>query len=66
MIEDETVKQVPVETGITDTTHMEITGGLEPGQKIVTGNFTTITRTLKDGMAVKVETPRAAGAAAKK
>ena len=66
VIEDETVKQVPVESGITDTTHMEITGGLEPGQKIVTGNFTTITRTLKDGMAVKVETPRAAGAAAKK
>lgn len=65
VIEGETVKQVAVETGITDTTHMEITAGLEPGQKIVTGNFTTITRTLKDGMAIKIETPKAAGATAK-
>ena len=66
VIEGATVKQVVVETGITDTTHMEITAGLEPGQKIVTGNFTTITRTLKDGMAIKIETPKAAGTAANK
>lgn len=55
-----TVKQVPVETGIADTTHMEIKSGLEVGQTIVTGNFTTITRTLKDGMTVEVEKPRTA------
>ncbi len=52
------VKQVPVETGIADTTHMEIKSGLEVGQQIVTGNFTTITRTLKDGMTVEVEKPK--------
>lgn len=60
VVDGTTVKQVAVETGIADTTHMEIKAGLSVGQKIVTGNFTTITRTLKDGMTVEVEKPKAA------
>ncbi len=52
------VKQVPVETGISDTTHMEIKSGVADGQEVVSGSFATITRVLKDGMDVKAEAPR--------
>ncbi|HEY0968710.1 MAG TPA: efflux RND transporter periplasmic adaptor subunit [Opitutaceae bacterium] len=52
------VKQVSVETGIADTTHMEIKSGVTEGQEIVSGSFTVITRTLKDGSAVRVEAPK--------
>ena len=56
VVEDGKVKQVPVETGIADTTHMEIKSGLTEGQNVVSGSFATITRVLKDGMAVTVDT----------
>ncbi|GAB1488906.1 efflux RND transporter periplasmic adaptor subunit [Opitutaceae bacterium] len=52
------VKQVAVETGIADTTHMEIKSGVSEGQEIVSGSFTVITRTLKDGSVVRVEAPK--------
>jgi HlyD family secretion protein len=56
------VRMVPVETGIADTTYMEIKAGLQEGDEVVTGSFSVITRTLKDGMKVRVEAPRAASA----
>ena len=46
------VKQVTVETGIADATHIEIKSGLRAGDEVVSGSFTAITRTLKDGLAV--------------
>jgi HlyD family secretion protein len=52
------VKQVAVETGIADTTHMEVKSGVTAGQEIVSGSFTVITRTLKDGSAIRVEAPK--------
>ena len=60
VVEGDRVKQVAVETGIADATHMEIKSGLEVGQRVVSGNFNTITRVLRDDMAVRVERPRAA------
>lgn len=60
VVEGGTVKQVPVETGIANTTHMEIKSGLEEGQQVVSGSFATITRVLKDGMAVRVDAPKTA------
>jgi len=54
----DTVKMVSVETGIADTTHMEIKTGVKDGDEIVSGSFSAITRTLKDGMKVKVDTPK--------
>ena len=51
----ETVKQVKVETGIQDTTHIEIKSGLMAGDEIVSGSFGVITRTLKDGMTVAID-----------
>src|SRR5690606_30132818 len=50
-----TVKMVPVETGVSDTSHMEIKSGLAVGDEVVSGPFSVITRTLKDGAAVRFE-----------
>ena len=46
---------MPVTTGITGTTEIEITGGLQPGDEIVTGTF-QILRDLKDDSLVKRDT----------
>ena len=54
------VKLVDVETGIADTTYMEIKSGIDVGQKIVSGSYATITRVLKDDMAVTIEKRRQA------
>jgi HlyD family secretion protein len=49
----------PVTTGITGTTDIEITGGLQPGDEIVTGTFQVL-RDLKDNSLVKRDTTPAA------
>jgi HlyD family secretion protein len=54
------VKMVPVETGIADTTHMEIKSGVKEGDEVVSGSFSVITRTLKDDMKVRLEKPKPA------
>jgi HlyD family secretion protein len=54
----DTVKQVSVETGIGDTSHIEIKSGLKAGEEVVTGSFSVITRTLKDGSAIRIEPSR--------
>lgn len=51
----DSVKWVPVETGVQDTTHIEIKSGLKAGDTVVSGSFGVITRTLKNGMKVVVE-----------
>jgi len=43
---------VPVSTGITGTTDIEVTNGLKPGDEIVTGSYKTL-RELKSGALVK-------------
>jgi len=48
-------RQRPVETGISDETHVEILAGLQPGEQVVTGPYRTL-RDLKDGDAVTVST----------
>ncbi len=52
------VKMVHVETGIQDTSHIEIKSGIQVGDEVVSGSFGVITRTLKDGTPVKLESPR--------
>jgi HlyD family secretion protein len=54
----DTVKMVRVETGIQDTSHIEVKSGLKPGDEVVSGSFGAITRTLKDGSKVKIEVPK--------
>jgi HlyD family secretion protein len=53
---------VPVTTGITGTTDIEVLSGLKQGDEIVTGHYKTL-RTLKSGIAVKHDTAIAAPAA---
>ena len=55
----DTVKMTAVETGIGDTTHLEIKSGLKAGDEVVSGPFSVITRTLKDGAKIGVEQPKA-------
>lgn len=54
----ETVKMVPVETGIGDTMHMEIKSGISVGDEVVSGPFGVITRSLKDGSKIRIEKPK--------
>jgi HlyD family secretion protein len=59
------VKMVKVETGVQDTTHIEVKSGLKEGDEIVSGSFGVITRTLKDDMADTLEKPKKDKAAPK-
>jgi len=54
----DTVKMQKVETGIQDTAHIEIKSGVKAGDEVVSGSFAVITRTLKDGMKVRIEPPK--------
>jgi len=56
------VKFVPVTTGITGATDIEVLTGLTDGQEIVTGPFKTL-RTLKGGSLVKRDTEKPAAPA---
>lgn len=53
--EGEKVKMQKVETGIANETFIEIRSGLKPGQEVVSGSYTAISRKLKDGMKVEIE-----------
>ncbi len=46
----------PVETGIADNSHIEIKSGLKAGEEVVSGSYAAISRTLKDGSKVMIET----------
>jgi len=48
------VQFVPVQTGITGVSNIEITGGLQEGDTIVTGSFKAL-RSLKPGTSVKID-----------
>jgi HlyD family secretion protein len=50
-----TVKTVKVKTGISDFENIEILSGLEEGQKVVSGPFRAVSKTLKDGAKVAVK-----------
>lgn len=53
-MEGDTVKIIPVTTGIQDDTYIEITKGLEPGQKVVSGPYSVLSRRLKAGDDINV------------
>ena len=46
-----------VETGISDNTFIEIRKGITPGEEVVSGSYTAISRRLKDGAKVAIEKP---------
>jgi HlyD family secretion protein len=49
------VRMQRVETGIADNTDIEIKTGLKPGDEVVSGSYTAISRKLKDGAQVVIE-----------
>ena len=51
------VRQQKVETGIADATYIEIKSGIKPGDEVVSGSYTAISRRLKDGAKVEIEKP---------
>ena len=53
---DSKVKKVVVKPGIQDINYIEIKSGLKPGEEVVSDPYSAVSRTLKDGMKVKVVT----------
>lgn len=51
---DGTVKKTVVKSGIQDISYIEILSGLKGGEQVITGPYTAISKTLKDGAKVKV------------
>ena len=46
---------VKVTTGIADDTYMEIKTGVQPGDEVISGSYSAISRKLKDGAKVEIE-----------
>jgi HlyD family secretion protein len=56
VVRDGVAHEIPVETGISSPTHIEIVGGeLKEGDEIVSGNYRVLARELADGDRVKVD-----------
>ena len=53
VVEGDHVKMLPVKTGISDDTYLEIIEGLQEGQDVVSGGYRAISRDLEDGKKVK-------------
>jgi len=53
IVENNVAKMVPVQTSISDDTNIEVTTGLQEGQKVVTGPYKALSKLLKDGSKVK-------------
>ena len=51
---DGKVKKVKVRTDIQDINHIEVMSGLKEGEQVITGPYSTVSKTLTDGMKVKV------------
>ncbi len=54
LTDDNTVEMRKVKTGIQDNNYIEITGGLEEGDVVVSAPYSAITRTLEQGSRVRV------------
>ena len=54
VIHDKKSKFVPVETGIAGATDIEVKGGLQEGDEIVTGSYKVL-RTLRQGVGIKID-----------
>ncbi|MCK6606335.1 MAG: efflux RND transporter periplasmic adaptor subunit [Ignavibacteriaceae bacterium] len=63
-VEGGKAKIIKVETGISDDNYIEIKSGLSEGTEIVSGSYKAISRELKEGSLVKVESNGGGGAPA--
>jgi HlyD family secretion protein len=48
-------QSVKVTTGISDDTYMEIKSGIQPGDEVISGSYSAISRKLKDGVKVSYD-----------
>lgn len=51
---DGNVRRVKVRTDIQDISYIEVVDGLKPNDKVITGPYTTVSKSLRNGMKVKV------------
>ena len=51
--EADTARMIKVATGIQDNEYIQIISGLEPGQEVITGPYSTVSRKLKNGLALE-------------
>ncbi len=49
----DTVKMAPVTTGIQDDTYIQIVSGIQPGDEVVSGPYTAVSRKLKQGLVIR-------------
>jgi HlyD family secretion protein len=56
--ERDTVRLVPVQTGIADNNFIEIRSGIQDGDEIVSGSYMAISKDLKDRSKIKIEGPK--------
>ena len=54
VIRNKKAEFIPVDTGISGTTDIEITKGLQEGDEVITGSYKVL-RTLKPGTSVKID-----------
>jgi HlyD family secretion protein len=52
------VELAPVQTGIADNSFIEIKSGVRPGDEIVSGPYSALSKDLKSGSVVKTEPPK--------
>jgi len=52
-------QQIKVTTGIADDTYIEIKSGITPGDEVISGSYSAISRKLKDNAKVTIEKPPA-------
>lgn len=48
-------RRVPVETGISDNTHIQILSGIDAGAEVITGSYRILSRDLSDGDGIRIE-----------
>jgi HlyD family secretion protein len=56
--EQDTVRLVPVQTGIADNNFIEIRSGVKAGDEVVAGSYTAISKDLTERSRIKVENPK--------
>jgi HlyD family secretion protein len=56
--EQDTVRLVPVQTGIADNNFIEIRSGVKAGDEVVSGSYTAISKDLTERSKIKIESPK--------
>jgi len=56
VMEADTARMIKVKAGIQDNEYIQILEGLEPGQEVITGPYSTVARKLKNGLKVEKKT----------